>query len=164
MQYQLDAEIAEFKPDLIGTTCMFTMTHNSLKAVGQHAARSGIPVMIGGVHVTNDADRVLEEMPEVKIAILREGALVIQNLVKAIRREIGVESLGQIIFCDQGGGSTVWRENANRRRTNSISSPHSRKLRWANCPGSDSSAPTRHFCRRTGLKLADQQGLITEIC
>jgi len=101
-QSHLDAEIAEFKPDLIGTTCMFTMTHNSLKAVCQHSARSGIPVMIGGVHVTNDVDHVLEEIPEVKIAILREGDLVIQDLVKAIRRQIGVESLAQIIFYDQG--------------------------------------------------------------
>ena len=59
----LDEAITEYKPDFIGVSCMFTMTHSSLKAVCEHAAASGIPVGIGGVHVTNDVERVLDDIP-----------------------------------------------------------------------------------------------------
>jgi hypothetical protein len=51
---KLDDDIAEFEPDLIGVTCMFTMTHTSFRDVCRRAASSGIPLAIGGVHVTND--------------------------------------------------------------------------------------------------------------
>ena len=50
----LDGIINEFNPDLIGLTCMFTMTHKSLKNVIDHIAnRYKIPIAVGGVHITN---------------------------------------------------------------------------------------------------------------
>jgi len=50
----LDEAIGRHNPDMIGVTCMFTMTHESLKRVCARAAASAIPVVIGGVHVSND--------------------------------------------------------------------------------------------------------------
>lgn len=94
----LDAAIAEGRPDFIGVTCMFTMTHTSLKQVCARAAESGVPLGIGGVHVTNDVERVLDDIPEVRLAFLREGDHAIIRLVEAVNRTGRVEDLGQVIL------------------------------------------------------------------
>jgi radical SAM superfamily enzyme YgiQ (UPF0313 family) len=99
-QEKLDSVIAEFKPDLIGITCMFTMTHQSLKRVSERAALSGIPVAIGGVHVTNDVERVLDDISAARIAFLREGDVAVKRLCAVVAGEMNVESLGQIILDD----------------------------------------------------------------
>src|SRR5260221_7040195 len=39
-QHALNAAIEKFRPDLIAVTCMFTMTHVSLKRVCEHASLS----------------------------------------------------------------------------------------------------------------------------
>ena len=101
-QNHLNTSIEEFAPDFIGVTCMFTMTHNSFKAVCKYAGESGIPVVIGGVHVTNGVEMVLDEIPAAKIAVLNEGEVALYDLIRAIRREIEVSKLGQIIFSEKG--------------------------------------------------------------
>ena len=58
----LDRVVAEFLPDLVGVTCMYTMAHNSLKRVCEYLAKSSTPIVIGGVHVTNDVHRVLDDI------------------------------------------------------------------------------------------------------
>ena len=99
-QAELDAAIESFQPDLIGVTCMFTMTHESLRQVSERAARSGVPVAIGGVHVTNDVERVLDSIPAARFAFLREGDQAVQAFVRAVRGEIDVDALGQVILVD----------------------------------------------------------------
>src|SRR5688500_18023448 len=47
-QAALDRELAGFRPDFVGLTCMFTMTHTSLKQVSERVAAKGVPVGIGG--------------------------------------------------------------------------------------------------------------------
>ena len=66
----LDVSLAEFQPDFVGVTCMFTMTHASFCAVCVHVARAEVPVGIGGVHVSNDVERVLDDLPDVRVAFL----------------------------------------------------------------------------------------------
>ncbi|MGQ0663102.1 MAG: B12-binding domain-containing radical SAM protein [Pseudomonadota bacterium] len=99
-QAALDDAIAGFKPDLIGVTCMFTMTHASLKRVCEHAALSGIPVAIGGVHVNNDVERVLDDIKAARIAFLREGDVAIKLFCRAVGGELGPTGLGQVILDD----------------------------------------------------------------
>ncbi len=101
-QSRLDREIAEFRPELIGVTCMFTMTHDSLKRVCDHAARSGIPVAIGGVHVTNDVECVLDDIKSVKVAFLREADETIKLFIRAIRRQVDPSELAQLIVIEDG--------------------------------------------------------------
>ncbi len=97
-QGYLTARIDDFSPDLIGVTCMFTMTHDSLKAVCSFAAKSGIPLAIGGVHLTSDIERVLDEIPEASIAVLNEGEIATEDLIKAIRGGIEAGEMGQIVL------------------------------------------------------------------
>ena len=94
----LDGAITEFQPDLVCVTCMFTMTHASLKQVCERAVANGAPVAIGGVHVTNDVERVLDDIPEASVAFLREGDHAIVRFVQAVNNEGPLTALGQVII------------------------------------------------------------------
>jgi len=103
-QRHLDDAIDAFQPDLVGITCMFTMTHESLRQVCSWADRRGVPVAIGGVHVTNDVERVLDDIPAARFAFLREADRSVQVFVRVVRGELGVDALGQVILADGVGG------------------------------------------------------------
>ena len=94
----LKASIDEYQPDFIGVTCMFTMTHASFCAVCNYAAGSGVPVGIGGVHVTNDVERVLDDLPSVSVAFLREGDTSLVSFVHAVNQTGRISDLGQVII------------------------------------------------------------------
>lgn len=111
-QTHLQDKIDGFSPGLIGITCMFTMTHESLKSVCSFAAKSDIPLAIGGVHLTNDIDRVLADIPEANIAVLNEGEIATKDLIRAIRREIEANEMGQIVLNVDGNRVLL---SANRR-------------------------------------------------
>jgi radical SAM superfamily enzyme YgiQ (UPF0313 family) len=110
----LKAEIDKRQPDFIGVTCMFTMTLDSFKAVCEYIGHFGIPLVIGGVAVTNDVENILDEVPEADIAVLNEGEVALKELVNAIRRKTRVESLGQLIFRQE---NQKYHLDANRRPT-----------------------------------------------
>lgn len=97
---QLKEDLGEFQPDLVGITCMFTMTHGSFKAVCEDVADHGYPVAIGGVHVSNDVDRVLDDVPSVSYAFLREGDRAIREFVNVVREQSTLEVLGQMVVSD----------------------------------------------------------------
>lgn len=99
-QRHLSAAIERFEPDLIGITCMFTMTHTSLKRVCDHASRHGIPVAIGGVHVTNDVERALDDISSARIAFLQEGDVALKRFCSVANGELGVDALSQVIIDD----------------------------------------------------------------
>jgi len=99
-QTKLDEAIEIFAPDLIGITCMFTMTHKSLKRVCERAARSGVPVSIGGVHVSNDTEWVLDDIPDVRIAFRQEADIALINLCRYVNGEADMSEVGQVILRD----------------------------------------------------------------
>ena len=101
-QDALSREIEVYRPDLVGVTCMFTMTHLSFKRVCEHAAWAGATVAIGGVHVTNDVERVLNDVPCARVAFLREGDVAIKSFVKAANGDIPFDQMGQVILDDDG--------------------------------------------------------------
>jgi radical SAM superfamily enzyme YgiQ (UPF0313 family) len=103
-QSKLDQDLQDFKPDLTGVTCMFTMTHTSFKAVCQRVAASGVPLAIGGVHVTNDVERVLDDIQVADIAFLREGDVALPRFVQVVNREAQAEGLAQVILNDEKAG------------------------------------------------------------
>jgi len=90
--------IERFMPDLVSVTCMFTTTHRSLKRVCEFVSRFGVPVAIGGVHVTNDVDRVLDDIPMARFAFTREGDVSIRRFVKVVSGQSGVDQLGQLVI------------------------------------------------------------------
>lgn len=96
----LKRAIDEFCPDLAGVTCMFTMTHGSFKAVCQAIALNKVPLAIGGVHVTNNVDGVLDDVPEAHFAFSGEGDRSFKNFVEVARGTLPPAALGQVIFND----------------------------------------------------------------
>ena len=106
-QEKLDIDLADFRPDLIGITCMFTMTHSSLRNICHRAATADVPVTIGGVHVSNDVYRVLDDIPTADIAVLREGEIALGNLVAYVNGEATSDGLAQLVVRQDTGYVTV---------------------------------------------------------
>ena len=93
---------------------MFTMTLDSFKDVCEYIGNFEIPLVIGGVAITNDFEAILDEVPSANIAVLNEGEVTLGELIKAIRREINVESLGQLVIRE---GNHKYRFDGTRRPT-----------------------------------------------
>ena len=54
LENSIKETLEEFKPDFIGVTCMFSMTHNSVKDVTRILREnSSVPIAAGGVHISN---------------------------------------------------------------------------------------------------------------
>jgi len=101
-QTRLDTEVLDFQPDIIGVTCMFTMTHTSFRNVCVRASQFGVLLAIGGVHVTNDVERVLDDIPQANIAFLREADVAIKKFVQVVNRNLTVDELGQVTINEKG--------------------------------------------------------------
>lgn len=100
---KLADDIAAFKPDLVGVGCMFSMTHTSFEKVCKEVKKHNLPLVIGGVHVSNDLDRLLDDVTATDIAIYGEGDLALVNLIQVVNRNKDHTALGQIVFNDTTG-------------------------------------------------------------
>jgi radical SAM superfamily enzyme YgiQ (UPF0313 family) len=76
---------------------MFTMAHGSLKAACAHVKAAGLPVAIGGVHVTNDVERVLDDIPEADFAFIREADVSLQRFCQVVSGAEPPSSLAQVV-------------------------------------------------------------------
>ena len=94
----LKKRIDEFKPDLACVTCMFTMTHNSMKSICADLKNKNIPVAIGGVHVTNDIDNVLASTPDASFAFVREADIAIKIFCNVVNDSLNLKDLKQVYF------------------------------------------------------------------
>lgn len=84
----LEGKIEEFQPDLVGVTCMFTMTHNASKEVVREVkALRNIPVVLGGVHVTNNTSDILRDISVADIACTHEAEVSFIHLLCALNGE-----------------------------------------------------------------------------
>jgi radical SAM superfamily enzyme YgiQ (UPF0313 family) len=108
---RLDVAVEAFAPDLICVTCMFTMTHLSFKLVCERAASYGTPLAVGGVHVSNDVERVLDDISCVRMAFLYEGDLALNGFVQVVNGEAGTDTLSQLIINEDGQRYYFLREN-----------------------------------------------------
>lgn len=73
LQKVIDSCFADFRPDLVGVTCMFTMTHVSFVDVCNRISKFEKPIAIGGVHVTNDLGRIQKDLPFIDFIFTREA-------------------------------------------------------------------------------------------
>lgn len=92
--------VEEFSPDLIGITCLFTVTHDNFYNVCTFAkAHADIPLAIGGVHITGYISSGRTEFDDVADFIfLREADVSIKRFVDVVAGQMALEELGQIIF------------------------------------------------------------------
>lgn len=108
-QEKLKADLYEFKPDLVAVTCLFTMTYKSFLNVARFvksldAAWLGngvkIPLVGGGVHITQFMDIVLKDLPELEFIIPNEGEISLINLCETINNKKPINELSGIVLND----------------------------------------------------------------
>lgn len=103
---ELKFTIENFKPDLIGITCMFSMTHNSLKHVSENIKKyTDCPISAGGVHISNsiwsEDTRVnfLEDLRNIDLFFLFEAELAFSEFIDLANQDFSkLELLKQIVI------------------------------------------------------------------
>lgn len=94
----LARKIEQFRPDIIGITCMFTMTAPQMYETANFIKNinRGITVIAGGVHTSAAPEKVLVECKHIDFICLYEGDSCFVNLINFINGKVSVEKLGQI--------------------------------------------------------------------
>ena len=101
---KLRSEINNFKPDIIGISCMFTMTATQMYAVAEFVkdVKKDIPVVVGGVHPSNAAKTVLTECPAIDFISLYEGDTSFIDWFDFINGKTNAKKLRQIAIMHEG--------------------------------------------------------------
>jgi radical SAM superfamily enzyme YgiQ (UPF0313 family) len=101
----LKEKLADFEADLIGVTCMFTQTHESLSQVCSEIKRLNfsVPIAAGGVHITNslsnaDAATQLVNDLGVEFFFLYEADIALRRFVRVVNGKEPVTSISQVVL------------------------------------------------------------------
>ena len=95
----LDNVLDNFQPEMVGLTCMFTMTHDRMiklaKRVKKHS--KDIIVFAGGVHPTSSAELILKEEKSIDFISLFEGDSSVPDLIDYLNNQNNnISSIRQI--------------------------------------------------------------------
>lgn len=101
-------ELNDFNPDLIGLTCMFSMTHKSLKNVSEEIKKiKNVPVAVGGVHISNSIwnentrEQLIKDLNHIDLFFLFEAELSFSEFINSINSDFnGIENYKQLIIRD----------------------------------------------------------------
>lgn len=109
--------IDEYQPDLIGITCIFSVTGPSLMDVCRackefepswlSAGGRKVPVAIGGVHVTHDIQNIMNDIPQADFAFLNEAEKAFLHFIDFVNGKIAIDQIGQVIIRLPSGNSGV---------------------------------------------------------
>lgn len=102
----LKQAISDFRPDIVGITCMFTQTHRSTVNVCNEIKHlwPKLPVALGGVHITNSfvnektSSILIDDLAKVDIFFLYEAELAFKQFIKVVNGQIPVHELAQVFF------------------------------------------------------------------
>lgn len=94
----LEAYIAEFKPDLVGMGCMFTIYYRQMKAIAEFIKEKlpKLSVIVGGVHTSDASKLVAEDCKKFDILHLFEGNESFPLMVDFINKKCSKQSLVQL--------------------------------------------------------------------
>lgn len=92
------AKVESFKPDVVAMSCMFTMTHAMMVNISEYikSFAPGIPVIAGGVHVSNAPEYVLRSSKSIDFVGTNESDVSFPNFIEFIRGNVEEEQLTQI--------------------------------------------------------------------
>ena len=90
--------IDDFNPDLVALTCMFTMGHEMLIRTSDFIRENypSIPIMAGGVHITNAPEYTLSVAKNIDFAGLYEGDTSLCDMIDIINGKIEINRLKQV--------------------------------------------------------------------
>jgi len=97
---QILSEIKKMNPDLVGITCCFTgYIDDALKVAAIiKKADATVPVVMGGAHVTLEAESILRNNQCVDFVVRNEGEITLEQLVRSIRGEVAIQSINGLCF------------------------------------------------------------------
>jgi radical SAM superfamily enzyme YgiQ (UPF0313 family) len=104
---KLASDVDEFQPDIVGATCLFSVTHDSfvnvckeVKSISPSWLEEGdsLPLVVGGVNVTQDVEQVLKDVPEVNFIFLHEAELAFLHFVEVVNGKRSSADLAQLII------------------------------------------------------------------
>ncbi len=103
-QQQLTQEINRFRPDFIGLSVMFSFAHDSMIKVCKYIKKrhSGIPIIVGGIYVSNDIERILRECQEIDFGMSFEADVSFPDLIDAINEKLPVDKIAQLSVLRNG--------------------------------------------------------------
>lgn len=112
----LKQKIDEFHPDIVGLTCMFTVSHRSMVRVARFVKEYDpkISIVAGGVHTTMATGSesmpgrlVLEDCKEVDFICLNEGNDSFGDFLDIANDKIGADGLTQVATLIDGGYTAI---------------------------------------------------------
>ncbi len=93
----LQKKIDEFKPDLVGVTCMYTMVHNEMKDITDYIKQHNkVPIIVGGAHPALAAEEVLKKTESIDFVSFYESDNSFPDMVDFINGKVNDEKLTQI--------------------------------------------------------------------
>ncbi|MDP3090272.1 MAG: radical SAM protein [Nitrospira sp.] len=91
-------KIEEFQPDIIGISVMFTISRPSLADVAAFLKANfpSLPIIAGGVCVSNDVESILRAVPQIDIGSFYEGDRSFPDLLDVINGKQPVSEIRQV--------------------------------------------------------------------
>lgn len=111
----LKEKLILFAPDIIGITCMFTITHRQLKCTTDFikVCNPSLPVIAGGVHTSTAADLVLKDCPSIDFVFLYESNPGFADILDFVNGRTDESALVQLAI-REGSENHMLRERAEK--------------------------------------------------
>lgn len=110
-----------YDPDLIGVTCLFSVTGKSLKETCQAIRQvCKTPIAIGGVHVTHDTAQIMADIPEADFAFLHEAENALIQFLEVVNGRADISTLGQVVVRVENYGSFLRVDDSGIQFTNEM--------------------------------------------
>lgn len=90
--------LSEFQPDLVGISCLFSMSHEMIKDISREIKKYdlSIPVISGGVHFTESKQLALSDCPDIDFIGIFEHDQSFPNLVDFANNKLTADKLAQV--------------------------------------------------------------------
>jgi radical SAM superfamily enzyme YgiQ (UPF0313 family) len=100
----LERQVAARRPDIVGITGTTWTRYEQFRAArASKRALAGVPVVLGGPHVTFTGRNVIEKIPEVDFVVRGEGELPMRDLVRGYDDPARIGTIPGLVFRDRNG-------------------------------------------------------------
>ncbi|HUT63493.1 MAG TPA: cobalamin-dependent protein [Anaerolineae bacterium] len=100
---QLIHSIEEYKPDVIGISCIFSTLDSIIKELSKHIKKNfpEITIVLGGTHATVMAEQLIRE-PFIDYVVRGEGEHSFLNLIEHLEQKRQIETVSNLTWLDNG--------------------------------------------------------------
>lgn len=103
-QRKLREKIDDFEPDLVGVSCMYNRSHQTLKSVVNYLSGNypHIARVVGGVHVSLATEQLMEDIQDIDFAMLYEADQSFPYFLDIVNGRRSIEDIAQIATVHNG--------------------------------------------------------------